>query len=53
MCGISCALESRNGGRYLQKEGLEEGKYVVVHLRGGDKPWKCEEGRMGSHGSDG
>ena len=23
-------------------EDLKRGEYVVVHLRGGDKPWKCE-----------
>lgn len=29
--------------RFMLKEGLKKGEYVVVHLRGGDKPWKCEE----------
>lgn len=31
-------------GRFMLKEGLKRGEYVVVHLRGGDKPWKCEAG---------
>lgn len=29
--------------RYMLREGLKKEDYVVVHLRGGDKPWKCEE----------
>lgn len=26
----------------MLKENLKKSEYVVVHLRGGDKPWKCE-----------
>ena len=26
----------------MLREGLKKDEYVIVHLRGGDKPWKCE-----------
>ena len=26
----------------MLREGLKKDDYVVVHLRGGDKPWKYE-----------
>jgi len=40
---LSPWLEAKVVAR-MQNEGLEAsiGKYTAVHLRGGDKPWKCE-----------